>query len=129
MPNNVPNNVPKNVPNKNIAIINKYKFNIMPIKKGTVLNPNGRPKGVPNKATSDLRMKINAIVDKQIDSIERDLQSLEPMQRLQIVEKLISYCVPKLQAQSFEIDFQNLSEQQLDFIISQLNFNDDDSDE
>jgi len=82
----------------------------------------------PNTITADLRMKINAIVEKQIDSIEQDLLSLEPMQRLQIVEKLISYCVPKLQAQSFEIDFQNLSEQQLDVIINQLNFNDDDDD-
>ena len=98
------------------------------MKKGQTNNPNGRPKGTPNKLTGDLRLKINAIVDKQIDSIEKDLNSLEPMQRLQIVEKLISYCVPKLQAQSFEIDFQNLSEQQLDVIINQLNFNDDDSD-
>ena len=98
------------------------------MKKGQTNNPSGRPKGTPNKITADLRMKINAIVEKQIDSIEQDLLSLEPMQRLQIVEKLISYCVPKLQAQSFEIDFQNLSEQQLDVIINQLNFNDDDDD-
>ena len=89
----------------------------------------GRTAGTPNKLTGDLRLKINAIVDKQIDSIEKDLNSLEPMQRLQIVEKLISYCVPKLQAQSFDIDFQNFSEQQLDVIINQLNFNDDDSEE
>ena len=85
----------------------------------------GRPKGTPNNVTADLRAKINEIVDKQVDNIEHDLQSLEPMQRLQIVEKLISYCVPKLQAQSFDIDFQNFSEQQLDQIINQLNFNDD----
>mgnify|MGYP000917445297 FL=1 len=98
------------------------------MKKGQTNNPSGRPKGTPNKITADLRMKINAIVEKQIDSIEQDLLSLEPMQRLQIVEKLISYCVPKLQAQTFEIDFQNLSEQQLDVIINQLNFNDDDDD-
>ena len=98
------------------------------MKKGQTNNPSGRPKGTPNKITADLRMKINAIVEKQIDSIEQDLLSLEPMQRLQIVEKLISYCLPKLQAQTFEIDFQNLSEQQLDFIINQLNFNDDDDD-
>ena len=88
----------------------------------------GRTAGTPNAITSDLRAKINTIVENQIDSIEKDLKSLEPMQRLQIVEKLISYCVPKLQAQSFDIDFQNLSEQQLDVIINQLNFNDDDDD-
>ena len=94
------------------------------MKKGKTNNPNGRPKGTPNKITADLRLKINAIVEKQIESIESDLQSLEPMQRLQIVEKLISYCVPKLQAQSFEIDFTKLSNDQLDYVINQLNIND-----
>ena len=32
----------------------------------------GRTAGTPNKLTGDLRLKINAIVDKQIDSIEKD---------------------------------------------------------
>lgn len=87
----------------------------------------GRTAGTPNKLTGDLRLKINAIVDKQIDSIEKDLNSLEPMQRLQIVEKLISYCVPKLQAQSFDIDLNTLSDEQLDQVINHLKINDNDS--
>ena len=102
---------------------------VMAQRKGQTGNPFGRPAGSPNKITADLRLKINAIVDKQIDSIEQDLQSLEPMQRLQIVEKLLSYCVPKLQAQSFEIDFTKLSEDQLDYVINQLNINDNANDE
>ncbi len=88
----------------------------------------GRVKGTPNIITADIRAKINAIVEKQVDNIETDLMALEPKERLMIVEKFLSYCLPKLQAQSFEIDFQNLSEQQLDQIINQLNFNDDDDD-
>ena len=88
----------------------------------------GRVQGTPNTITADLRMKINALVENQIDHIEADLQALEPKERLMIVEKFLSYCLPKLQAQSFDIDFQNFSEQQLDQIINQLNFNDDDDD-
>ena len=96
----------------------------MALKKGDKLNPNGRPKGSTNKITNDLRAKINTIVEKQIDNIEADLQALEPKERLQIVEKLISYCVPKLQAQSIEIDLNNLSDAQLDQIINSININD-----
>lgn len=75
-------------------------------RKGQTGNPNGRPKGTPNRHTADLREKINTIIDKQIDNIETDLDSLEPMQRLQIVEKLISYCVPKLSSVSVEAQVQ-----------------------
>ena len=82
----------------------------------------GRVQGTPNTITADLRMKINAIVENQIDHIEADLQALEPKERLMIVEKFLSYCLPKLQAQTFEIDFMKLSDQQLDQIINELNF-------
>ncbi len=85
----------------------------------------GRKANTPNKITIDLRAKINAIVEKQIDSMETDLQALEPKDRLHIVEKLISYCVPKLQAQSIEIDLSSLSETQIDQIIDSININDD----
>lgn len=88
----------------------------------------GRVKGTPNTITADIRAKINAIVEKQVDNIETDLMALEPKERLMIVEKFLSYCLPKLQAQSFEIDFQNLSEQQLDQIINELKINDNDDD-
>ena len=100
---------------------------VMAQRKGQTGNPNGRPAGSPNKVTSDLRAKISTIVAKQIDSMEEDLQSLEPLQRLQIVEKLISYCVPKLQAQSLEIDLNTLSDEQLDQVINHLKINDNDS--
>ena len=89
----------------------------------------GRTAGTPNAITSDLRAKINTIVEKQIDSIEKDLEALEPKERLMIVEKFLSYCLPKLQAQSFEIDLMKLSDEQLDQVINQLNINDDDSEE
>ncbi len=84
----------------------------------------GRVQGTPNAITNDLRAKINAIVGKQIDNIENDLQGLKPLERLQIVEKLMSYCVPKLAAQSIEIDMNNLSENQIDQIINSININD-----
>lgn len=96
----------------------------MGLQKGMTNNKNGRPAGTANKLTSDLRSKINTIIENQIDCIEKDLQALEPKERLQIVEKLISYCVPKLQAQSIEIDLNSLSDAQLDQIINSININD-----
>lgn len=96
----------------------------MGLQKGMTNNKNGRPAGTANKLTNDLRSKINAIIENQIDNIEIDLNALEPIQRLQIVEKLLSYCLPKLQAQTIEIDLNNLSEMQINEIINSINLND-----
>jgi len=68
--------------------------------KGRTNNPNGRPKGKPNKITSDLRAKINEFLNNQWEVVEEDFKALEPHQRLNFYEKLISYCLPKNQISS-----------------------------
>ncbi len=56
----------------------------------------GRPKGVPNKLTKSTRDFIADLIDKNRIQIVKDLKSLEPFQRLQIIEKLMQYSVPKM---------------------------------
>ena len=46
----------------------------MPLKKGQLGNPNGRPKGTPNKATSDLKEWINVLINKNLSKMEKDLK-------------------------------------------------------
>ena len=95
----------------------------MGLKKGTTNNPNGRPTGTPNKVTGDLRLKIQSILNDNIDRVQDDLNGLDPKDRLQVIEKLLSYVLPKLQAQSIDIDFSNMSEESIDAVIKQLNIN------
>lgn len=89
-------------------------------RKGQTGNPHGRPKGTPNKVTTDLRIWINEILNKNRVQFENDLQNLEPQQRVAIFEKLLSYALPKLQSVEQKIDYNNLSDEQLDVIINQL---------
>ena len=56
--------------------------------KPTTNNPNGRPKGVPNKVTADLRQKIHSIIENNFDKIQTDIDKLEPKDRLLLIEKL-----------------------------------------
>ena len=90
------------------------------MEKGHTNNPNGRPKGKPNKITQDMRGWLSAVIDKNRKQMERDLKALEPKDRLQMLEKLMQYVVPKQQAVSTEIDFTKLSDDQLDAVIDQL---------
>lgn len=90
------------------------------MEKGKTNNPNGRPKGTPNKITADMRDWLSAVIDKNRKQMEKDLKRLEPKDRLQILEKMMQYVIPKQQAVSAEIDFNRLSDEQLDAVIDKL---------
>jgi len=66
--------------------------------KGNTNNPNGRPKGQPNKATIEVREKIKAIIEAETEFVQEVLESVRkdnPVQYLSIYEKLLSYVTPK----------------------------------
>ena len=98
------------------------------MEKGHTNNPNGRPKGKPNKIMQDVRGWLSAVIDKNRKQMELDLKALEPKDRLQILEKLMQYVVPKQQAVSAEIDLNKLTDEQLDAVVSELTKGIDDED-
>jgi len=66
----------------------------------------GRGKGTPNKATADLRQWVDMLVKSNISQFEADLKKIEPAQRLNILEKLLQYCLPKQQSITVEAQIQ-----------------------
>ena len=72
--------------------------------KGHTNNPNGRPKGTPNKITQDMRHWLSELIEGNRHQMEEDLKALEPKDRLQILERLMQYVIPKQQAVSAEVD-------------------------
>ena len=101
----------------------------MGLKKGQTNNQNGRPKGTPNKATQTAREWVQMLIDNNREQLERDLQLLESKERWQVIERLMQYVVPKQQAVTAQIDFNRLSDEQLDTIINELtnSLNDEDT--
>lgn len=89
--------------------------------KGISGNPNGRPKGSGNKVTTDLRQAIADFLNDNWKKIQSDFDKLEPKDRLSFIEKLLQYNLPKLQSVSNSIDFEALTDEQLDAIIDRIN--------
>ncbi|MEO6039793.1 MAG: hypothetical protein ABIQ93_15370 [Saprospiraceae bacterium] len=89
----------------------------MPFEKGKSGNPNGRKSGAPNRVTSDLRQRILGLLDKNFDSLEADIQGLEPRERVNAWVKLLEYVVPKLQRTETVIDLSKLSDAEIDTLF------------
>ena len=64
-------------------------------RKGITNNPKGRPKGIPNKTTTDLRQWVKSLLDDNRGVFEADLKNIDSAQRLNVLEKLMQYCIPK----------------------------------
>lgn len=80
----------------------------------------GRTKGTPNKVTSTVKEWLAELIDKNRKQMEKDIKQLEPRERLQVLEKLMPYVIPKQQAVSAVIDYDKLSEEQIDNIVAEV---------
>ena len=91
-------------------------------KKG-ISKTGGRKKGTPNKITTDLKTWLSGLLDNNRQQFEKDLKKLEPHQRISVMEKLLSYAIPKMQSVEAQIDtrLEILTDEQIDIIINNLN--------
>lgn len=64
--------------------------------KGHTGNPNGRPKGALNKTTTTVRSWLLKLINDNRELIEQDFKTLEPKDRLTMLEKLLPYLMPKV---------------------------------
>jgi hypothetical protein len=63
--------------------------------KGQTGNPNGRPKGSPNKVTADLRQLLTGFVKDNYEQFTKNFDSLTPEQYCTLYLKLLMLLVPK----------------------------------
>jgi hypothetical protein len=56
----------------------------------------GRKAGTPNKITSELRDSLKAILDGELLTLTASLDKLTPKERLDVVLRLMPYCMPKI---------------------------------
>ena len=67
-------------------------------KKGFTNNPNGRPKGTPNKTTQEARELLDTVLLGQVDNIASALERLKQESDAKYIDacvKLFQYVLPK----------------------------------
>ena len=63
----------------------------------------GRKKGTPNKVTKEIRSVLKDLIYYELDQIEKQLNQLEPKERLEILIKLMAYALPKVEGVSYNL--------------------------
>ena len=89
-------------------------------KPGISGNAKGRPQGAKGKASTELRERIKTFLDGSFDDMQEDFKKLDPVQKLNFYERLLKFAVPVMSSQDLKMNFEDLSESQLDEIINRL---------
>lgn len=88
--------------------------------KGISGNPNGRPVGSLNRSTTDLRVQVGNFLTSNWAKVQEKFDSLEPREQLIFLERLLKYSIPQMSTISAKIDYENLTDTDLDTILDRL---------
>jgi hypothetical protein len=68
----------------------------------------GRIAGTPNKLTSELRTTLKGIIAGELDALPQTLAELPARERLELLIKLLPYCLPKVDSINGNYDSESL---------------------
>ena len=75
----------------------------------------GRRRGTPNRTTAELKEALKAFVDRNIDQLQEDFDTLDPEKRLTFFEKIVRMVLPP------PVNPDNLTVEQLEQLVEYLN--------
>jgi hypothetical protein len=72
----------------------------------------GRVAGTSNRVTSELRKTLKGIIASELESLPTTFEQLQPKERLELVIKLLPFCMPKVNSigGSYDSDWTILGE-------------------
>lgn len=94
----------------------------MAFKKGKSGNPKGRPKGSMNEKTKYIREWIVSLIGSNAKTLSAQFAKMPAKEKFKVITQLMPYVLPKQIQQDLRhnFDFNNLTDEQLDEVISTM---------
>lgn len=92
----------------------------MGLKKGQTNNPKGKPPGAINRLSRDVRQTITDFLNENWPEVEQEFHKLKGRDKVNFFRDLLQYAIPKMQAVAVDMDFNRLTDEQLDMVINKL---------
>ena len=91
-------------------------------KKGESGNPTGKKPGTLNQVTKEVRTKIESVLSQHFNNeqLAKDLKEAKPYERLSVFLKLLEFVIPKMRSTELKLDFESMTDSDLDIIIAGL---------
>ncbi len=80
----------------------------------------GRQKGTQNKVTTDAKDWFVYLLNSNRKRLEKALDAMDDKELWDNFQKLFPYIVPKMQSVEAKIDYDHLTDEQIDLIIYEL---------
>lgn len=90
------------------------------------LKTGGRKKGVANKVTRSLKERIDTFLQGKWGQIEKDINKLDPVQRVAMYERLLRYILPIQKETSVDMSISKLNDEQVNDLLARLISKDND---
>lgn len=91
--------------------------------KGQSGNPKGRPKGSTNDKTKYIKEWAISLIGSNAKKLSDEFKFLPLKERWKVVSQLMPYVLPKQREIKANVDLHNLSDEQIDDIISEITGN------
>lgn len=89
-------------------------------KKGKSGNPAGRPEGAKNKVARPLKESLSDFLNEKMTELPDIWNKLSPRDKVNFIKDLLPFFLARLQTIAVGVEFSQLSDEQLDYIINAL---------
>ena len=84
------------------------------------INRQGRPPGVQNKSTEEIRQMLGLIIEENLPRIREAIKEMKTEKLINTIDKLLRHYMPRQREHEVKMDLEALSQEDLEYMTELL---------